>query len=358
CDASDAMTVNAIGETPFADAGQNVQLECGIDTITLDGTGSFLPVRVVSNKEVAQELGVEESYIFRVSGIRTRHWAGESEDCSVLAEQAARQALEQAELRPSDIDSIVVSTTSPDMGGFPSTASLLQRRLGVRGPCAFDYRASCSGFLYGLSMADTMIRSGHSARCLVVAAEIKSRYLDADDAGTAILFGDGAGAAVVVKGEDPNIGIQNVRVFADGSHSDLVTIPAGGSREPMSTETIKEKRHSIRLKGASLFRVAIKQLSLSLKELLAANNLTVEDVQHVMFHQANSRILAKLADRLQIPAHCLFSVIEQTGNTSSASLPITLDKANREGRLKAGDQILLGTIGGGMTWGGALMRWG
>ena len=300
------------------------------------GTGSYLPPRVVSNKEVAERLGVEESYIYRVSGIRTRHWASATDECSVLAEQAARKALEQAKLQPDDIDTIMLSTTSPDMGGFPSTACLLQHRLGAKGAGAFDFSASCSGFLYGLSMADTFIRSGQSERCLVVAAEIKSRYLNPDDAGTSILFGDGAGAAIVIKGQEPDIGIQKIRLFSDGRFSDLVSIPGGGSREPMSADTIKGRRHTLRLKGASLYRVAIKHLGGALKELLESNHITIEDVDHVMFHQANSRILAKLATRLQIPSERLFSVIEHTGNTSSASLPITLDVANRQGRSQHG----------------------
>ncbi|GJL50324.1 MAG: 3-oxoacyl-[acyl-carrier-protein] synthase 3 [Nitrospirales bacterium] len=324
----------------------------------ISGTGSSLPARVVLNKELASNLGIDESYIYRVSGIRSRHWASDSEESSTLAEQASRQALDQAKLHPREIDTILFSTTSPETGAFPSTASLLQRRLGVRGASAFDFSASCSGFLYGLSMADSLIRSGLSERCLIVASEIKSRYLDPGDMGTSILFGDGAGAAVVTKSQEPHVGVQNIRVFSDGRHSTLVRIPAGGSREPMSAATIKEKRHTLRLEGASLFRVAVKQLGPALQELLESSQLTMADVDHVMFHQANSRILAKLANRMNIPSHCLFSVIEHTGNTSSASLPITLDMANRQGRLKPGDLILLGTFGGGITWGGALIRWG
>ncbi len=322
------------------------------------GTGSYLPSRVVWNKEVALMLGLEEAYIYRVSGIRARHWASETEVCSALAENAARQALEQAFLQPTDVDTIILSTTSPEMGKFPSTASLLQRRLEIKGAGAFDMSASCSGFLYGLSMADSLIRSGGSECCLVVAAEIKSRYLDIENAATSMLFGDGAGAAVIVRSPEPNLGIECIRLRADGSHADLVNIPAGGSREPMSEETIKEQRHTLRLKGGPLFRVAIKQLSAALTELLELNNLKMDDVDHALFHQANSRILDKLADRLEIPSESLFSVIEQTGNTSSASLPITLDFANRQGRLKSGDLLLLGTIGGGITWGGALIKWG
>ncbi|GJL62509.1 MAG: 3-oxoacyl-[acyl-carrier-protein] synthase 3 [Nitrospirales bacterium] len=322
------------------------------------GTGSSLPARVVLNKELASNLGIEESYIYRVSGIRSRHWASDNDECSTLAEHASRQALDQAKLHPREIDTILFSTTSPETGAFPSTASLLQRRLGVRGASAFDFSASCSGFLYGLSMADSLIRSGLSERCLLVSSEIKSRYLDPGDMGTSILFGDGAGAAVVTKSQEPLVGVQNIRIFSDGRHSTLVRIPAGGSREPMSAVTVKEKRHTLRLEGASLFRVAVKQLGPALQDLLESCQLTMADVDHVMFHQANSRILAKLANRMNIPSQCLFSVIEHTGNTSSASLPITLDMANRQGRLKPGDLILLGTFGGGITWGGALIRWG
>ena len=197
----------------------------------ISGTGSALPTRRVENQEIADFVGKDSSYIFRVSGIRTRYWAESQEECSSLAEQASRQALDQARLTPNDLDAIIVSTTSPEMA-FPSTACLLQARLGVSGIPAFDCSASCSGFLYGLSMADCLLRTGQFQRFLVVASEVKSRTLDRNDLSTAILFGDGAGAAILERSSNPDRGFVSIRLHADGQYHDLVKIAGGGSRQP------------------------------------------------------------------------------------------------------------------------------
>ena len=321
------------------------------------GTGSYVPARSIGNAEVASRLGIDEQYIVRMSGIRTRYWADDHEDCSYLAERAARRAVESAGVNLEEVDAILVSTTSPDKV-FPSTACLLQQRLGLRHAAAFDLSASCSGFLYGLSMADRFIRSNQFQRCLVVAAEVKSRHLNLGDVGTSILFGDGAGAAVVVKGDGQKSGIIKIRLCSDGSHADLVKIPAGGSRLPTSHDTIVKGLHGLHLRGGVLFRVAVKRLSSAMRELFNEENVTADEISRVIFHQANSRMLNRLIDRLGVKRDRLFSVIDQFGNTSSASLPMAMDCANRQGCLKPGDLILLGTFGGGLTWGTALVRWG
>lgn len=324
------------------------------------GTGSHLPSQIIGNDELAQKVHLREEDMFQLTGIRSRRWVGPHEECSQLAEEAGRRALESSGLNIDSIDAIVVSTTSPD-NIFPSTACHLQRRLGARDVAAFDVSASCSGFIYGLSMADRFIRSGQFNRCLVVASEIKSRYLDEDNSSSAILFGDGAGAAVVVresveKDGEP-LGILGIRLYSDGAYSHLITIPAGGSRLPFSSDTVLNRLHTIQLKGGVLFRIAVKRLSQAIQDLLVEFDLQSTDIKKVLVHQANGRMLAAIARRLQISPDTMFSILEEYGNTSSASLPIALDFAHRQGMFNAGDLILLGAFGGGLTWGTALIRW-
>jgi len=323
----------------------------------ISGTGSALPARRVENQEVASLLGKDPAYIVRVSGIRTRRWVEPHETCSSLAEQAARQALEQAGLTPQDLDVIIVSTTSPDMM-FPSTACLLQDRLGVSGIPAFDCSASCSGFLYGLSMADRLLRAGKFHRCLVVASEVKSRSLDRDDLSTAILFGDGAGAAIVEPSTNPDCGIVSIRLHADGQYHDLVKVAGGGSRQPLSQAVLDNRSHTLRIQGSTLFRVAVRRLQQAIIDHLAEEQWPVAELDQVIFHQANVRMITNLCRRLGISADRCVTMMEDVGNTSSASLPMALDFANRHQRVKDGSHILLGAFGGGLTWGTALIRWG
>ena len=323
----------------------------------ISGTGSALPTRRVENEEVASVLGKDPSYIFRVSGIHTRYWAESQEDCSGLAEQASRQALDQAGLAPNDLDAIIVSTTSPDMI-FPSTACLLQSRLGVEGIPAFDCSASCSGFLYGLSMADCFLRVGQFQRCLVVAAEVKSRTLDRDDLSTAILFGDGAGAAILERSTHPEQGIVSIRLKAKGQYHDLVKVAGGGSRQPLSQEVLENRSHTLRIQGAKLFRIAIRELGQAIQEHVKDEKWEIPDLDQVIFHQANARMINHLCRTLKISSDRCVSIMNEVGNTSSASLPMALDYANRQSRLKEGSRVLLGAFGGGLTWGTALIRWG
>ena len=323
------------------------------------GTGSYLPERIVSNSEVAEPLGITPATIERLTGIRERRWAAESQAPSDLAIEASRHALQTAGCAAGDVDAIILSTTSPDMA-FPSTACLVQRGLGCRGVAAFDVSASCSGFLYAMSMANAMILSGQAKICLVVAAEVKSRFLDPTDAATAVLFGDGAGA-VVVRGDDDQgskgHGLLGIRLYSDGSKHDLIRLPAGGSRVPASAETVARHDHVLRMQGASLFRIAVRRVERAVQDILKEFGVRIDDLGQVVLHQANGRILSNVAERLGIPAHRLASVIDRYGNTSSASLPIALDAAVRAGQIRTDDVVLLGSFGGGLTWATGLVRW-
>jgi len=313
----------------------------------------------VDNEEVAAPLGLDPGQIVALTGIRTRHWVAQSQASSDLAVVAGQRACEAAGVTSASVDAILVSTTSPD-SAFPSTACHVQRALGARPVMAFDLSASCSGFLYGLSMADVMIRSGQIRSCLVIAAEVKSRVLDLRDKDTAMLFGDGAGAVLVV--EDASArpdapGILGVRLYADGSGHGLITIPAGGSRKPGGVETLRANEHVLRMRGSAVFRSAVRCLEQAILDILKEFGLAAGDVTRVIAHQANARILEQLRRRLGLSQEAVYSVIEQFGNTSSASLPIALDHAVRAQRLKAGDLVLLGAFGGGLTWATGVVRW-
>jgi len=323
------------------------------------GTGSYLPERVVSNHEIATALGIDPDTVQQLTGIRERHWADPSQASSDLAVGAAQQALHAAGLSTSEVEAIILSTTSPDMA-FPSTACHLQWKLGCPSVPAFDVAASCSGFLYGLSMADAMIRSGQAKTCLVVAAEVKSRSLDPQDGDTALLFGDGAGA-VVVQGEreanQPSQGLLGIRLYSDGSRHDLIRVTAGGSRVPSSQATVEARGHTLRMQGAPLFRLAVKRLEQAVREILKEFGVDLRDVGQFVMHQANGRILAQLTQRLAVSSDLVYSVIERFGNTSSASLPIALDHAVRAGNVQPHDLVVLGSFGGGLTWASGLIRW-
>ena len=319
------------------------------------GTGSYVPARIVTNQEIAGLTGLTPAAIYRRTGIRERRWVGPEEATSELALKAVTAALDAAGVRATELDAIILSTTSPDTP-MPSSACHLQRMLGAKQAFAFDLAASCSGFLYALSVGDLMIRLGHARRVLVAAAEVKSRYLNFQEPNTAILFGDGAGAAVLAGGEGHH-GVLSVTLRADGAYADLIQIRAGGSRLPASEKTVVEGLHAIHMRGPSLFRVAVRRLETAVTETLKAQGLTVPDVRWFLFHQANGRLLEKVTERLGIPAVQTFSVIERYGNTSSSSLPLTLDSAVHSGKVKPGDLVCLATIGGGLTWGTALIRW-
>lgn len=323
------------------------------------GTGSYAPSRVVSNHDLQQPGGPTAEEMFTLTGIRERRWVEPGQASSDLAAEAGRQALAAAGWDAGRLDAIIVSSTSPDTI-FPSTACYVQRLLGARSVAAFDVTASCSGFLYALSMADAFIRSGQYRSCLVIAAEAKSLSLDPDDAATRMLFGDGAGAVLVIRDDASPAdgpGLLGMRLYADGSQHDLIQIPAGGSRRPTTEGTVAARQHTVRLHGAPVFRLAVQRLSAAVRTLLDEQGRAIPALQHAVFHQANARILSLLCERLAIRPDQTTTIIERFGNTSSASLPMALHHAATTGRVSPGDLVLLGAFGGGLTWGTALVRW-
>jgi 3-oxoacyl-[acyl-carrier-protein] synthase-3 len=319
----------------------------------ITGTGVAFPKRAVSNAELSKRVGLSEAKIIRLTGIHTRYWVGEGETAATLAVSAAKSALDAAALPIDQIDLIIVSTTSPNMF-FPSTACLVQRDLSARSIPAFDINASCTGFLYALSLGNSYIQNGSARHVLLISAEVKSPFLNLDDPSTAVLFGDGAGAVVLSPGEQ---GIRSVRLFSDGSRHQLIHLPAGGSRQPATPDSLHQRLHTMKMEGKALFRMAVRKMESALTGLSEEYALPLSDIDFFIFHQANLRILEALLKRKKIPLNKTEITIPKFGNTSSSSLPVALDSAVRQGRLKRGDKLILCAFGGGMTWGIALLDW-
>ena len=315
----------------------------------LIGTGSALPKRVVSNAELAQTVDTSDEWIVERTGIRQRYVAGEGETTSTLATDAARRALAAAGLEPADIGLIVLATATPDQT-FPATATQVQHALGCNGGIAFDVAAVCSGFLYAMGVADSLLRTGMAKRALVIGAETFSRILDWDDRTTCVLFGDGAGAVVLEAREvaEDGPGVLATRLHADGKHNGLLYVDGG----PSSTGTVGH----VRMKGPEVFRHAVVNLAGVLREVLADQGLTAADLDWVVPHQANQRILDATARKLGLPAEKVVVTVDQHANTSAASVPLALDTAVRDGRIKPGDLVMLEAMGGGFTWGASLIR--
>ena len=316
------------------------------------GVGSYLPDRILSNDEISSMVDTSDSWIRERTGIRQRHIAAEGETTCDLAEMAARRAIEQAGLTPADIDLIIVGTTTPDFT-FPSTATLLQARLGVSGGAAFDVQAVCSGFIYGLSIADNFIARGQAKTVLVVGAETMSRILDWTDRSTCVLFGDGAGAMVLQAhepGPDPAAerGILATYLRSDGRFKDLLHVDGG----PSSTGTVGH----LRMLGNQVFRHAVTNIAESMSTIATRTGIKIADIDWFVPHQANQRILEGVARRLSIPTHKVISTVADHGNTSAASVPLAFDRAMQDGRIKSGDLVLMEALGGGFTWGAVLVR--
>jgi 3-oxoacyl-[acyl-carrier-protein] synthase-3 len=311
------------------------------------GVGSALPKRRVTNQELAETVDTSDEWIVERTGIRSRYVAGEGETTASLATDAARRALEQAQLEPTDIDLIVLATATPDQT-FPSSATKVQAALGIKDCVAFDVHAVCTGFLYALSVADSMLRSGNARKALVIGAETFSRILDWEDRATCVLFGDGAGA-LVLSAEDSDSGILATKLHADGRHNDLLFVDGG----PSTTGTVGK----LRMKGREVFRHAVVNLAQVLNEVLADAGLTAADVDWVVPHQANARILDATAKKLGLPAEKVVVTVDQHANTSAASVPLAFDAAVRDGRIKRGDLVVLEAMGGGFTWGAAALRY-
>ena len=319
------------------------------------GTGSYLPEQVVPNERLAKQFNIADSEIVKKTGIHERRWASEKEASSDLATSASLKALESAGIEGEELDLIIYSSTSPDMT-FPSSAVFLQKNLNAKKIPAYDIQASCSGFIYALSMADLYLKQTGARFALVAAGEVKSRMLDSKDPGTGILFGDGGGAVVLAKSGERN-GFLSFHLHSDGSKSDLIQLPAGGSRLPASLETLEKGLHSIQMKGLAVYRTALFYFQEVIQEVLDEHGLKLDQIDLFIFHQANLRLLEKVMENLKIPAEKVEMTIQQYGNTSSASIPITLDQAVLKKRIKKGDRVLLASFGGGVTWASALYQW-
>jgi len=311
------------------------------------GAGSALPARRVTNEELAQQVDTSDEWIVERTGIRSRYVAGEGETTASLATGAARRALEHAGIEAGEIDLIVLATATPDQT-FPSSATKVQAALGIPDCIAFDVHAVCTGFLYALSVADSMLRSGNADKALVIGAETFSRILDWEDRGTCVLFGDGAGA-LVLSAEDGERGVLATKLHADGRHNDLLFVDGG----PSTTGTVGK----LRMKGREVFRHAVVNLADVLTEVLAEAGLSAEDVDWVVPHQANARILDATARKLGLPAKKVVVTVDQHANTSAASVPLAFDTAVKDGRIKRGDLVVLEAMGGGFTWGAAALRY-
>jgi 3-oxoacyl-[acyl-carrier-protein] synthase-3 len=316
----------------------------------LIGTGSALPARAVSNAELAAQVDTSDEWIVERTGIRNRHIAGEGETTGTLATAAARAALDAAGVEPKSIDLIVLATATPDQT-FPATATWVQNELGCNGGIAFDVAAVCSGFLYALGVADSMLRTGMANRAIVIGAETFSRILDWEDRGTCVLFGDGAGAVVLEARESDDSqapGILATKLHADGAHNQLLYVDGG-----VSTTGTAGK---LRMKGKEVFRHAVNNLASVLGEVLDEVGLVSTDIDWLVPHQANARILEATAKKLNLPAEKVIITVDRHANTSAASVPLALDTAVRDGRIKAGQLVMLEAMGGGFTWGASLIR--
>ncbi|MGJ3647574.1 beta-ketoacyl-ACP synthase III [Sphingomonas sp. GlSt437] len=314
------------------------------------GTGSALPQRRVSNAELAAQVDTSDEWIVERTGIRFRHIAGEGETTATLATDAARAALATAGVEAPDIDLIVLATATPDQT-FPASATRVQQMLGINDCVAFDVAAVCSGFLYALQVADSLIRAGNARRALVIGSETFSRILDWEDRATCVLFGDGAGAIVLEAQDSADAGGRGIlasKLHADGRYNDLLFVDGG----PSTTGTVGK----VRMKGREVFRHAVVNLAAVMEEVIAAAGHAAAEIDWVVPHQANARILDATAKKLGLPPERVVMTVDQHANTSAASVPLALDTAMRDGRIKAGQLIVLEAMGGGFTWGAALVR--
>lgn len=326
-------------------------------SVIIAGTGSYVPEKILTNLDISKFLDTTDEWIYTRSGIKERRIAAENQAASDMALIAARRALENANLKTEDIDLVIVTTVNPDMM-FPSTACLLQAKLGIRNniPC-FDIEAACSGFVYGVEVASKMMQSGYYKNALVVSSEKMSSMVDWDDRATCVLFGDGSGAVVLSLSEQENIGILDTVLGADGSDTVDLRIRAGGSAMPTTHETLDKKLHYVEMDGREVFKHAVKIMGDKAFEVLERYGVKPEEVNLLIPHQANTRIIESVAKKLKLPMENVFINIEKYGNTSSASIPIALDEALKAGRIKSGDYILFVAFGAGLTWGATLVKW-
>lgn len=317
----------------------------------ITGTGSYLPERILTNAELELMVETSDEWIRSRTGIEKRHIAADDETTCDLAEKAALSAIKAAGINATDIDLIIIGTTTPDLI-FPSTACLLQQRLGIHGCPAFDVQAVCTGFIYAMSIADKFIRTGSSKCALVIGAETVSRIIDWKDRNTSVIFGDGAGAVILQESETQ--GILSTHIHADGQYQDLLNVPAGISS---NYDLVKADKAFVTMQGNEVFKVAVNTLGRIVDETLEANSMRKEDIDWLVPHQANTRIISATAKKLGMSMDRVIVTVDQHGNTSAASVPLALDVAVRDGRIKQNETVLLEAFGGGFTWGSVLLRY-
>ena len=323
----------------------------------ISGTGSYLPEKILTNFDLEKMVETNDAWITERTGIRERHIAAPDQATSDLALIAAQRALEAAGLTANDLDGIIFCTVSPDQV-MPSAACMLQHKLGCRHIMAFDLSAACSGFVYGLSVADQFIKTGLHKHVLVIGGEVLHRYINYKDRETCILFGDGAGAAIASRAEaDQDSAILSVHLHADGGLGDLFVLPAGGSKMPLSQEVLDNGLNFVKMKGREIFKNAVRTMSNCAQEALDANNMTVDDVDWLIPHQANLRILDAVANHFGIASEKVIVNVQRTGNTSAGTVPIAFDEAIRDGRIKRGQHVLLAAFGAGLTAGSVMVRY-
>ncbi len=320
------------------------------------GTGSYVPEKVMTNDDLAKIVDTSDEWITERTGIKARHVAAEGENTSDMAVKASQRALEMAGVTPKELDMIVLGTVTGDMP-MPATAAFVQAKLGATNAFAFDVSAACAGSVYGMSIAEKFIRTGAVKRALVIGAELLTRIIDWEDRNTCVLFGDAAGAMVLAPGKDEERGILSTHLYTDGNATDILCIPGGGSKNPFSEAVLRDRLNKVKMNGREVFKIAVRSLVTATEAALKTNGLTPGQIDHVIAHQANIRILESVMGRLEIPMEKAWLNIHKYGNTSSASLPITLDEANRAGRLKEGEVLAMMAIGAGMSWGSAAVRW-
>ena len=324
-------------------------------SVGIIGTGSYVPESILTNKDLEKIVDTSDEWITTRTGIKERRKASSGVATSDMATKAAILALQDAKISAKDLDMIIVATVTPDMA-FPSTACLVQKNIGADNAFAFDIEAACSGFIYGLSIAEQFIKSNSLRNVLVIGGETLSRITDYSDRNTCVLFGDGAGAAIVSKTYD-GYGILSTYLGSDGTKGGLLYMPAGGSKIPPSEKTVKESMHYIKMDGAGVFKFAVKIMAEAAEKALSKCGMDRDSIDFLIPHQANTRIIEAAAKRLKISNNKVFVNVDKYGNMSAASVAIALDEANREGRLKKDDIVVLVGFGGGLTWGSIVMKW-
>jgi 3-oxoacyl-[acyl-carrier-protein] synthase-3 len=325
-------------------------------SIIIAGIGAYIPIKRLTNDDLARQMDTSDEWISSRTGIRERRIAAPDEQTSDMGVKAAQAALDDAKLAAEDIDLLIVGTMTPDMP-FPSTACLIQHKLGCRTIPSFDLAAACTGFLYLIEVATQMLRSGNYRHALIIGAEKLSSILDWEDRSTCVLFGDGAGACVLSRVNEANIGILDTRLGADGSNPTLLHMPSGGTASPASTDTLANRQHYLKMNGREIFKQAVRAMGNTTQEMLAAHQLHPDQIACVVPHQANIRIIEALAVRLAMPMDRFIINIDRYGNTSAASIPLALHEALTQKRIQPGNHVLLVAFGAGLTWGATLLKW-